>query len=299
MSRAKSDLTTPVIGDPMTLICAPDGGDDDGPYPSRPIGLVLGAAPGSGADILARTLAADMARELGQQVVIDYQPGASGNIGALKVARARPDGYTVLLSTRAATLHKTMYPHIDYDYARDLVPVGMVATMPVVVIMGNHVAARDLRDAIDLVRSTPDRFACASVGVGTTNHVLSEILQASAGMRLQHIPYQSSAAALRDVVDGMVDFLFTPLSAALPHIKAGRVHPLAVTSASRIAEIPWVPTIGEAGFVEAGGDDWYAIMAPSGTARHVVTRLNRALNRVLAYEAVRQRLARHGYMAMR
>jgi len=272
-------------------------GDLEAGYPLRPLSLVLGAAPGGGADILARTLVADIAADLGQPVTIDYQPGASGNIGAARVARARSDGYTILLSTRAATLHKTMYPYMDYDFARDLKPVGMVATMPVVVVMGNHVAAGDLPDAIELARFSPGRYVCASVGVGTTNHVLCEILQTAAGMRFQHIPYQSSAAALSDVVAGLVDFLFTPLSAALPHIKSGRVCAVAVTSKLRIAEIPGVPTIEEVGFAEMGVDDWYAIMVPTGTPKGVIARLNRSLNTVLASEDVRLRLARLGYMA--
>ncbi|WP_233233440.1 tripartite tricarboxylate transporter substrate binding protein [Bordetella sp. LUAb4] len=297
MNHEIRDLGTPVAGDAVLALCKPQAGAAEGCYPLRPLTLVLGAAPGGGADILARTLVADIAEDLGQPVAIDYQPGASGNIGAARVARARSDGYTMLLSTRSATLHKTMYPYMDYDFARDLKPVGMVATMPIVVIMGNHVAAGDLLDAIELARFSPGRYVCASVGVGTTNHVLSEILQASAGMRFQHIPYQSSAAALNDVIAGLVDFLFTPLSAALPHIKSGRVCAVAVTSQLRIAEIPHVPTIEEVGFSEAGADDWYAVMVPTGTPPRVIGRLNRSLNTVLARAEVRSRLARLGYMA--
>ncbi|MFC4278388.1 Bug family tripartite tricarboxylate transporter substrate binding protein [Achromobacter aloeverae] len=281
----------------MTVLLDPGTGGAEANYPTRPITLVLGAAPGSGADILARALLPDIAAEVGQRLAIDYQPGASGNIGAARVARARPDGHTVLLSTRSASLHKVMYPYMDYDFARDLKPIAMVATMPIVVVMGNHVAANDMLDAMELARFNPGRYVCASVGVGTTNHVLCEILQASAGMRMQHIPYQSSAAALNDVVAGLVDFLFTPLSAALPHIKSRRVCAVAVTSQLRIDEIPDVPTIEEIGFSEAGADDWYALMAPTGTAPRIVARLNRALNAVLANRDVRQRLARLGYMA--
>lgn len=284
-------------GHTMPASCVPQAGDLEACYPVRPLSLVLGAAPGGGADILARALVSDIAQDLGQPVTIDYQPGASGNIGAARVARARSDGYTMLLSTRSATLHKTMYPYMDYDFARDLKPVGMVATMPIAVVMGNHVAAGNLLDAIELARFSPGRYVCASVGMGTTNHVLCEILQASAGMRFQHVPYQSSAAALNDVIAGLVDFLFTPLSAALPHIKSGRVCAVAVTSKLRIAEIPTVPTIEEVGFAEVGADDWYAIMVPTGTPKRVIARLNRSLNTVLANDDVRMRLARLGYMA--
>jgi len=297
MNHETRDLTQVAAGGAVMSLCEPRAGAVEACYPMRPLTLVLGAAPGGGADILARELVADIAEDLGQPVNIDYQPGASGNIGAARVARARSDGYTMLLSTRSATLHKTMYPYMDYDFARDLKPVGMVATMPIVVIMGNHVAAGDLLDAIELARFSPGRYVCASVGVGTTNHVLSEILQASAGMRFQHIPYQSSAAALNDVIAGLVDFLFTPLSAALPHIKSGRVCAVAVTSQLRIAEIPDVPTIEEVGFSEAGADDWYAVMVPTGTPPRVIGRLNRSLNTVLARAEVRSRLARLGYMA--
>lgn len=296
-------LTPVVSGAPMPVLGGPSFGQLadglDAGYPVRPITLVLGAAPGGGADILARTLIEDIARELGQAITIDYQPGASGNIGAARVASAKCDGYTVLLSTRAPTLHKRMYPRMDYDFARDLRPVAMLATMPVAVIMGNHVAANSLADAIALTRFSPGRYVCASVGMGTTNHVLSEILKASAGMRSLHIPYQSSVAALNDVVAGLIDFFFTPLSAALPYIKAGRVRAMAVTSRLRVAEISDVPTIEEAGFAEAGADDWYALLVPTGTPSSVIARLNRCVNHILIDESVRARLARLGYMAPR
>ncbi|WP_233233434.1 tripartite tricarboxylate transporter substrate binding protein [Bordetella sp. LUAb4] len=266
-------------------------------YPQRAITLIVGTAPGGGTDILARRIAAHMTEDLGQKVIVDYRPGASGNIAAVAVARSEPDGYTIFLSTRAATLHKTMYPHINYDYAHDLTPVALAAKMPLVIVMGNHVSASTLPDAISLSKSNPNKFSLATIGVGTTNYLLSRILQETAGVEWVHVPYQSAPVALRDVIAGRVEFLCLPLSSAIAHIQAGSVRAMAVMSTQRVAEVPDIPSIEELGFAEAGADDWFAVMAPARTPSQVVTRLNRSVNRALAAQGEREQLSRLGFVA--
>ncbi|MFC4278389.1 Bug family tripartite tricarboxylate transporter substrate binding protein [Achromobacter aloeverae] len=267
-------------------------------YPGRAITLIVGTAPGGGTDILARRIATHMTEDLGQKVIVDYRPGASGNIAALAVARADPDGYTLFLSTRAATLHKTMYPHISYDYAKDLAPVALVAKMPLVIVAGRHVEAEaaTLPDAIKASRAHPGKFSLATIGVGTTNYLLSRILQEAAGVEWVHVPYQSAPVALRDVIAGRVEFLCLPLSSALAHINAGSVRALAVMSALRVAEVPDIPTVAEAGFAQAGAEDWFAVMAPAKTPSPVIERLYRSVNRALADPAEQEQLSRLGFV---
>ncbi|ALM84455.1 tripartite tricarboxylate transporter substrate binding protein [Bordetella sp. N] len=296
MSFSKRDLAALIMvgGSIPTHVFAAENIAD---YPQRPITLIIGTAPGGGTDILARRIAAHMTADLGQKVIVDYRPGASGNIAALAVARSEADGYTIFLSTRAATLHKTMYPHINYDYAQDLAPVALAAKMPLVILMGNHVEAATLPDAISLSKAHPGKFSLATIGVGTTNYLLSRILQETAGVEWIHVPYQSAPVALRDVIAGRVDFLCLPLSSALAHIHAGSVHALAVMSQERVAEVPDLPTIQQLGYGEASADDWFAIMAPARTPEQVIARLNRSVNRALAAQGEREQLSRLGFVA--
>jgi len=265
-------------------------------YPGRPITLVVGFPPGGTGDTLARHLAKHMAEDLGQPIIVDYRPGAAGNVGAMSVARSPADGYTLFLASRAMTLHKKMYGHMNYDFAKDLMPVGMVVKLPFVLLMGKHVNAASIHDAIRLARESPGSLSCASTGMGSTNHLLCEALQEAVGIEMLHLPYKGMAAALTDMVGGRTDLMFTSLAYALPYLQSDSVRCVAVMSTARLPELPDVPSIEEFGFMKAVGNAWFGIVAPTRTPSHVISRLNRSLNNMLAQEGVREVLNAQGFV---
>lgn len=265
-------------------------------YPNRPITLVVGFPPGGGADVVARHLAMQMTEDLGQKVIIDNRPGALGNIAAAAVAKSDADGYTVYLAVRPVALHKSMYSSIDYDFAKDLVPVGMVVRVPYVLVMGKHVAATTLQDALALARGQPGVFTCASPGQSSTNHFLCQALQEKAAVTLAHIPYNGEMPALLDVIGGRADFAITSVLSALPYITSDTVRAMAVFADSRVPAIPFVPQMNELGDGDSQAQGWCAIMAPTGTPAHAISRLNRSINAALANPDVRKKLVALGYV---
>ncbi|WP_233237582.1 tripartite tricarboxylate transporter substrate binding protein [Bordetella sp. LUAb4] len=265
-------------------------------FPKRPITLVVGYPPGDSPDLIARELAVMMGEELGQKVIISNRPGAVGNIAAAAVAKSDPDGYTVYLATRAVALHKAMFKQIKFDFAKDLAPIGMVVRIPFVLVAGKHVPATTFQEAITLVSANPGKYTCASGGLGATSHLICEALKDQAGLPWTHIPYSGSVAALVDLLGGRADFTIAAVSAALPHIAAGSLRPLVAFSDGRIPAIEGVPNIEELGFEDISAQGWCALMAPTGTPLHAITRLNRSLNIALSSEDVRRKLVAHGYV---
>ncbi|MFC4276728.1 Bug family tripartite tricarboxylate transporter substrate binding protein [Achromobacter aloeverae] len=264
-------------------------------YPTRPITLVVGFSPGDSPDVVSRHLAAYMTEDLGQKVVVVNRPGAGGNIGAAAVAKAAADGYTVYMAVRPVALHKAMYKQVKYDFAKDLVPVGMAVSVPYVLVMGKHVPATTFLEAVELVGRSPEKYACASGGLATTTHFLCEALREKAPLPWTHVPYPGSVAALVDVLGGRADFAVATMTAALPHISSGTVRPLAVFSEGRVPAVSAVPHIEEFGFTGMESHGWCALMAPAGTPMHVITRLNRSMNAALSNAAVQEKLIRFGY----
>jgi tripartite-type tricarboxylate transporter receptor subunit TctC len=256
--------------------------DTEMAYPQRPITLVIGFTPGGTTDSLARLLAKHMSDDLGYKVIVDNKPGAGSNIGAEAVARAAPDGYTLYFSSRPNTIHKTMYGNLKYDFARDLVPIGMVATVPAVIVAGKDAPVRTIPDVVALAKSYPGGMTCASPGVGSTSHLLCELFQQEAQIDMMHVPYRGDQPALADIMTGRVDVQFVTLPSALPHIKAGNLQGIAVMSRIRVPSIPQIPTIEEAGFPDLALDAWFGLMAPTGTPQHVIQRLNHSLNVALS-----------------
>jgi tripartite-type tricarboxylate transporter receptor subunit TctC len=265
-------------------------------YPQQPITLIVGYPPGGGADALARVISRHMTNELGQEIVIDYQPGAGSNIGAEIAARATPNGYTVYLGGRPNTIHKSTHTDVKYDFFEDLEPVGLIATMPFVLVTGNYIPIEDPFDIFEIAKANPGKLTCASAGVGTTDHLLCEMLQQEGEIELKHVPYRGNAAALTDVIGGRVDIMMTALPAALPHITAGKLRAIAVMSPRRALAISHVPTIGEYGFMEAYRKSWFGLMAPSGTPPHVVARLNDSVNALWADRHLHASLRQIAYM---
>ncbi|MFC4276727.1 Bug family tripartite tricarboxylate transporter substrate binding protein [Achromobacter aloeverae] len=265
-------------------------------YPTRPITLVVGFPPGGGVDAVARQMATHLTQELGQSVIVTYRPGAAGNIGAAAVARAAPDGYTVYMAVRPVALHKTLFKGVDYDFATDLVPVGMVVGVPYVLAMGKHVAAASLQAGFVLARSHPHVFTCASPGMGSTNHLLCEDLKEKASVPWVHVPYKGEASMLVDLIAGRADFAVVSVPAALPYIASDSIRPMAVFANARVSAIPSVPRVEEHGYGSVQAQGWCALMAPAGTPAHVITRLNRSINAALSNVEVRRKLVRLGYV---
>jgi tripartite-type tricarboxylate transporter receptor subunit TctC len=271
--------------------------DNEAIFPQRPVTLVIGFTPGGGADPLARLLAKHMSEELGQKVTVDNRPGAGSNIAAEAVARAVPDGYTLYFSSRPNTVHKTMYSDLKYDFNRDLVPVGLVATMPMVVVAGKHAPIHTIQELITLAKAYPGGLTCASAGVGTSGHLLCELFQQEAGIDMLHVPYRGGAPALADVVGGRVDVQFVSLPAALPQIQSGHLRALAVMSRQRVPAARHIATIAESGLANLNLESWYGVMVPAGTPDHAVARLNQSINTVMTRQDVQETLMELAYAA--
>jgi tripartite-type tricarboxylate transporter receptor subunit TctC len=271
--------------------------DGETEYPQRAITLVIGYPPGGEADSLARLLSMHMSVDLGYKMLVDYRPGAAGNIGAETVSRRAPDGYTIYLASRPNTIHKVMYGHLNYDFSRDLVPIGLVATIPHVIVAGKHAQIHNLQDMIRLAKKFPGSLSCASTGIATTSHLLCEMLQQEAHIEMLHVPYRGSAAALTDVISGRVDVQVAALAAALPHINAGALKPIAVMTRLRVPAIRDVPTIEEAGLPGLDLESWFGLVAPAGTPPDVIARLNRSINSVLMNADFQNGLVQRAYSA--
>jgi tripartite-type tricarboxylate transporter receptor subunit TctC len=297
MHHLKRDLAAIALAS-ATVPWAAMASDHEAVYPQRPVTLVIGFPAGGTADALARLLARYMGEALGQKMVVQYKPGAGGNVGAEYVARAAPDGYTIFLGGRPNTIHKTMYGTMKYDFARDLVPVGLVARLPFVMVSGTHAPFTTVQDIVRLARTYPGALSCASAGMGTTPHLLCELLQQEMDIDMQHVPYSGGAQAMTDVMGGRIDLYIAPVAGALPHIQAGRLKPVVAMSALRIPAMPHVPTLDEAGVSELAGlelGDWSGLVAPAGTPPHVVAKLNRSINAALMEPELHDAMAQQAF----
>lgn len=272
------------------------GSDTEATYPQRPITLVIGFTPGGTTDSLARLLAKHMSNDLGYKIIVDNRPGAGSNIGAEAVARAVPDGYTLYFSSRPNTIHKTMYGNLKYDFARDLTPIGMVATVPTIAVTGKDSPIQSIQDIVGLAKAYPGGVACASPGIGSTSHLLCELFQQEARIDMMHVPYRGDLPALADVMEGRVDMQFVTLPSVLSHLKAGSLRGIAIMSRLPMPSVRHIPTIEELGFPDLALDAWFGLMAPTGTPEHVVRRLNQSLNLVLSDPELQSSMMQLSYM---
>jgi len=265
-------------------------------YPTRPVRFVVPFAPGGSTDTLARTLGVKLADALGQQVVVDNRPGGNGDLGMLIVAQAPPDGHTLLLGYIAnLAIAPSLNPRMPYDPAKDYAPVTQIATSPNVFTANAAVPARSLKELIALAKAKPGAVNFASTGVASVGHLTGELLNSLAGMKMTHVPYKGGGQAIIGLLSGEVQVMFTGFSAAMPHIKSGKIRSLAVTGASRSPALADVPTIAEQGFPGVEATAWYGVLAPAGTARPVVTRLHSEVTRILKLPDVTQRLGALGF----
>ncbi|MBO9515429.1 MAG: tripartite tricarboxylate transporter substrate binding protein [Variovorax sp.] len=259
-------------------------------WPAKPVRIVVGFAPGGSTDVMARILAQQLTESLGQPVVIDNKPGASGNIAAAEVIRAAPDGQTFLIApTSVETANPSLFKSSILP-SRDLTPVGTIGRTQMYLVAKPQLAVRDARDLVALARSQPGKLSYASAGTGTPPHLACEMFKVASGTYITHIPYRGAAPALQDVMSGQADFVCDP-GIAFPHIRAGKVKLLGIVSAKRSPFFPDVPTVGELGFKEADLDIWFGLWAPNGVAPEIVARLNRELGKAMAQAAVKSRYA--------
>ena len=264
-------------------------------YPTRPIRMIVPFAPGGNVDINARAVAPGLGQLLGQQVIVDNRAGAGGTIGTDTVAKSAPDGYTLLMaSSSIMTNGPAVYPKLPYDIVRDFAPVGRVAVVPLVIIVHPSLPARNTGELIAIAKAQGGKLVFANAGVGTTNHLIAELLMIRTGARMTLIPYKGSAPALIDLVAGHVYGHVDQISSALPYIKAGRIRAIAVTTAKRAMALPEVPTLAESGVPGFDASTVTGVLAPARMPRDVVQKLNIALGQVLAQAAVKERFAAVG-----
>ena len=251
-------------------------------YPDRPTRIVVPFAPGGGADITARLIARHLGDALGKPVVVENKPGAAGNIGTEQVARSAPDGYTLLLASTATAVNVSMYRKLPFDTMKELVPVSIVATVPLVVAVHPDVPVRTVAELVALAKSKPGGLNYGSGGVGTANHLGGELFKEVAGVDIAHVPYKGGGPALNDLLAGHVQLMFGTVASMRDLVKAGRLRALATTGETRSGALPDAPTIAEAGLPGAEVTAWYGVFAPAGTPRPIVERLGAEIARIVS-----------------
>lgn len=270
-------------------------------WPNRPLRLVVPFTPGGSTDILGRTIGQELSRALGQPVIIDNVPGAGGSLGADKVAKAAPDGYTLLMGhigTLAVT--PSIYPSLPYDPVRSFAPVAWVARVPNVLALHPSVPAASVRELVALLKSRPGQFNYGSGGNGSAAHLAMEYFKARTGSFVVHVPYRGTAPAVNDLIAGQIQLVFTGAPAVMPFVRSGQLRALAVSSPGRLTALPDLPTVAESGLKELAGfeaDQWYGVVAPAGTPADIVSRLNTLVNAALASPAISARLQAEGAQA--
>ncbi|MDB5753160.1 MAG: tctC [Ramlibacter sp.] len=252
-----------------------------------PLRLVVPFTPGTGIDLIARTVGPRLAERLGRPVVVDNRAGASGNIGTEAVVRAEPNGNTLLVSVNTLVMNRSLYPQLPFDPVKDLVPVGLTSWGQLLLVTHPRSGFHGAAELVAAAKARPGRLNYASPGVGTPHHLSMELFKQTAGVFLTHIPYRGSGPAVTDLLGGQVDAMFLPIHVALPQIKAGKLVALGIGSGKRHPLLPEVPTLAEARAGNVDVDMWYGIFAPPGTAPELVARLNRELKDILALPEVR------------
>jgi tripartite-type tricarboxylate transporter receptor subunit TctC len=264
------------------------------PYPAKPVRVLVGFPPGAGIDISVRLVAARLTETFGRQFIVDNRAGAGGNIAVETAARATPDGYTLVGLTSGAVIAQSAYKKAPFDIGKELAPVGMMALAPLILTAHPSVPAKSLQELVTLAKAKPGQLSYATPGTGTAPHVTGELLKLEFGIDLLHVPYKGNAPAIADVIGGNVLLSFSNILTALPQVKAGRLRPIAITSAKRSAIAPDVATVAESGLPGFESGTWYGIMAPAGTPRSIVDQLNAAITRIVQLPDTREKLLAQG-----
>ena len=263
------------------ILVAPTARAQDAPYPNKPLRIVVGFAPGGPTDIVARALAQKMQEILGQPVLVENKAGAGSNIASVFVARAAPDGYTLLLGTIANATNMSIYKNLSYDTLRDLAPIIHLMSAPSVLVVSTNVPVNNLTELIALAKAKPGELTYASSGAGGSPHLAGEMLKMRAGIDITHVPYKGASPAMADVIAGTVTMGFKTALSAIPQMQAGKLKPIAVAARKRLPQIPNVPTMEEAGIGDFEVSSWNGLMAPAKTPAAIVTKLNSVCQSIL------------------
>jgi tripartite-type tricarboxylate transporter receptor subunit TctC len=264
-------------------------------FPERPIRLIVGFAPGGGTDTTARAIAQKLNTAFGQQVVVDNRPGAAGNIAAQIVAKATPDGYTLLMGTIAAlAINPTLYGNLPFDPVRDFAPITQAVNSTNVLVVHPTVKASSVKALIALAKAEQGKFIYGSSGVGGAGHLAGELFGALAGVKLVHVPYKGGGPVMIDLIAGQIPCVFATAATAIAHIRSGRIRPLGVTTLKRAGMLPEIPTIAEQGLPGYDANNWYGLLAPAGTPRPVIDKLNSEVVKALNLPDIKQYLFSQG-----
>lgn len=266
-------------------------------WPSKPITYIVPFPPGGTSDLTARLIGQEISKGLGQPVVVENRAGANGNIGSAAVAKAPPDGYTLLLSgVGSNAINHGLYPKLPYDSRKDFAHVTILTRGPNVLVANPAFPAKTVQELVALVKANPGKYNYASSGNGSSGHMAMELLKMTAGLKVDHIPYKGGAPALTDVIGGQVPFMFVNQDVVLPHIKAGKLTPIGVAGLERLAILPDVPTVAEQGFPGFSAVSWNAMSAPAGTPRPIIERLHAEVVKALQSPATQERLVSNGFV---
>ena len=264
-------------------------------YPAKPVRIVVPFSPGGSTDVTARILAQKLTDAWRQQVIVDNRTGAGGNIGADVVAKAAPDGYTLLLATTGVmAINHHLYRGMSYDAARDLAPITQIGALPLILVIHPSLPVKSVKELIAIAKSKPGQLTFASSGVGSATHMTAELFRLMAGVDIVHIPYKGSGQSLIDVISGEVAIAFDQITSSLPQVEAGKLRAIAVTSARRFPSVPNLPTVAEAGVPGYESVSWNGIAAPAATPRDVVNRIQAEIARTLMLPDIKERFARDG-----
>jgi tripartite-type tricarboxylate transporter receptor subunit TctC len=262
------------------------------PYPTRPIRLIVHSSPGGSSDILGRLVAQRLGETLGQQVVVENRAGASGIIGVEVAAKSPPDGYTLLITQTSLAINPSMFAKIPYNAQRDLAPITQIVSGPNVLVVHPSVPARSVKQLVALAKRRPEALVIGSPGQGTSPHLSAELFNILAGVKMEQVQYKGAGQGMIGLLSGEVALMFPTTPTAMPYIKAGRLRALGVTTASRTHALPEVPSIAEAGVPGYESTQWFGILAPAGTPRPIIDRLNQEIGRIM--QALKDRLANEG-----
>lgn len=286
---------SPFVLAALAMSCAPSGSVAAQAYPSKPIRMIVPSAPGSGPDIMARSIGQKLAEAWGQSVIVDARPGAGGIIGSELAAKAPPDGYTLIMGNAGShSVNPSLYPKLPYDPLRDFAPVTLVSVAPNVLIVHPSLPVKSVKDLIALTRSRPGEISFGSGGNGSSAHLSGEMFRTLAGVKIVHVPFKGAPAAVLGVITGEISMAILNLPPALPHIRSGRLKALGVSTAKRSAAAPELPTIAEAGLPGYEATAWFGVLAPASTPRDIVMKLNGEIVRSLRTEEMRKRILADG-----
>lgn len=265
------------------------------PYPNRPVRWIVPFAPSGPTDLMSRAVAEKLSQRLGQQFVVDNRPGAGGNIGAEVVSKSAPDGYTLMIGhVGTHAINATLYPKLAFDPVQDFSAITLIATLPLALVIHPSVAAKDVKELITYAKAHPGKLNFASAGNGGPTHLTGELLKASAGIDIVHVPYKGNAAALLDLTAGRVQMMFSNLLTSMPHVRAGKLRAIAISSPQRTPQAPELPTIAESGVPGFSSVPWYGVLGPARMPRAIVDKLNSEIARSLAQPDIKERFVSQG-----